>query len=253
VKARLSSADSASSLRRPERGERRPGDGGGIDGVGMNVRWVGAQRDVLGGDVEGKVDLRTLLAAPHLYALGPRAGVSGEITVLDGEPWIARVVDRRVHVTADPDHRACFLVYDYVHAWRENVETESVDDEKQLTDVVLRAAAEAGLAADQPLIFLLRSPAATITFHVLDKRDGLPHSPERHERAKVRFEVERQPVEVLGFCSSGHRGIFTPRDSDLHLHFRTLDGQTSGHVEHIALEPGAVIAVPMISAGEAKP
>src|SRR5262245_37582972 len=218
----------------------------------MNVRWVGAQRDVLGGDVEGKVDLRTLLAAPHLYALGPLAGVAGEIMVLDGEPWISRVVDRRVHVTADSDHSACFLVYDHVGVWRECAEAGPIDDEKQLTDVVLRAAAEAGLPADDPLIFLLRSPAATITYHVLDKRDGLPHSPERHERAKVRFELERQPVEVLGFYSTRHRGIFTPRDSDLHLHFRTLDGRASGHVERIALEPGAVIGVSGMSVQEAK-
>ena len=26
----------------------------------MSVRWVGAQRDVLGGDVEGKVDLKQI-------------------------------------------------------------------------------------------------------------------------------------------------------------------------------------------------
>ncbi len=220
---------------------------------GMSVRWVGAQRDVLGGDVDGKIDLPALLAVPHLYALGPRAGVSGEITVLDGEPWIARVVDRRVYVTTDPDDRACFLVYDHVNAWRETVETKPIDDEEQLTGVVRRAAGDADLAADQPLIFLLRSPAATVTFHVLDKRDGLPHNPERHERAKVRFELEREPVEVLGFYSRGHRGIFTPRDSDLHLHFRTLDGRASGHVERIAVEPGAVIAVPgMPTSKEAK-
>ena len=68
----------------------------------------------------------------------------------------------------------------------------------------------------------------------------------------MRFELERQPVEVLGFHSSRHRGIFTPLDSDLHLHFRTLDGHASGHVERIALEPGAVIGVPGISAQEAK-
>jgi hypothetical protein len=208
---------------------------------------VGAQRDVLGGDVEGKVDLRPLLQQPHLYALGPRAGVSGEITVIDGEPWVARIADRRVHVAADPDHAACFLVYDHVDLWRESVEPKPIDDEKALTEVVLRAAGAAGLDIDLPLIFLLRSPAATVTFHVLDKRDGLPHSPERHERAKARFELERQTVEVLGFYSTRHRGIFTPKDSDLHMHFRTLDGRASGHVERIAVDPGAVIAVPEIS------
>lgn len=213
----------------------------------MSVRWVGAQRDVLGGDVEGKVDLRLLTQRPHLYALGPRAGVSGEITVFDGEPWVARIVDRQILVTADLDHAACFLVYDHVGLWRERVEEKPIDDEAVLTAAVLGAAGAVGLDADAPLIFLLRSPAASVTFHVLDKRDGLPHTPERHERAKVRFELARQAVEVLGFYSTGHRGIFTPKDSDLHMHFRTLDGRASGHVERIAVDPGAVIAVPGIS------
>ena len=216
----------------------------------MSVRWVGAQRDVLGGDVEGKIDLRSLTQRPHLYALGPRAGVSGEITVFDGEPWVARVVDRQIHVTADADHAACFLVYDHVDLWRDHVEDKPIDDEHALQAAVLRAAGAAGLDADVPLIFLLRSEAAAVTFHVLDKRDGLPHTPERHERAKVRFEIERQPVEVLGFYSGRHRGIFTPKESDLHMHFRTLDGRASGHVERIAVEPGAVIAVPGISVSE---
>ena len=213
----------------------------------MSVRWVGAQRDVLGGDVEGKVDLRSLTLRPHLYALGPRAGVSGEITVFDGEPWVARIVDRQIHVTVDADHAACFLVYDHVNLWRERVEEKPIDDEAVLTAAVLGAAGAVGLDAEAPLIFLLRSPAATVTFHILDKRDGLPHTPERHERAKVRFELERRAVEVLGFYSTRHRGIFTPKDSDLHMHFRTLDGRASGHVERIAVDPGAVIAVPGIS------
>ena len=211
----------------------------------MTVRWVGAQRDVLGGDVGGKIDLRAVATAPHLYALGPRAGVTGEITVFDGRPSIARVVDGRVRVEASLDHGACFLVYDHVAAWHDAAQPRGIDDEPALTSAVLQAAGAAGLDANaEPLIFLLRAPAATVTYHVLDKRDGRPHTPARHEEAKVRFTVEREAVDVLGFYSPRHRGIFTPRDSDLHMHLRTADGRASGHVERIAVEAGATIAVP---------
>src|SRR6202008_1105480 len=129
-------ADSVPSRRPPEHGEQRIGGAASV-----SVRWIGAQRDVLGGDVEGKVEICALTNQPHLYALGPRAGVSGEITVFDGEPWIARAVDRRVHVTADPDHAACFLVYDHVNLWREPLEAKPIDDEHALAAAVLRAAA----------------------------------------------------------------------------------------------------------------
>ncbi len=135
----------------------------------MSVRWVGAQRYVLGGDIDGKVVLRSLMGVPHLYALGPRVGVSGEITVFDGTPGIARVIDGRIRLEDSADHAACFLVWDHVETWH-------------------------------------------VTFHVLDKRDGLPHTPERHEQAKVRFQIDGCAVEVLGFYSTRHRGAFTPTE-----------------------------------------
>lgn len=211
----------------------------------MTVRWVGAQREVLGGDVSGKIALRTLAELPHLYALGPRAGVTGEVTILDGVPWIARVREGgQLGVEQSFDHEACFLVYDQAHAWHEAVQDEAIDGEAALEAAVLRAARAAGLDGGDPLMFLIRAAAASATVHVLDKRDGLPHTPARHDQAKVRFEIAHAPVEVLGFHSSRHRGVFTPGDSDLHLHMRTLDGTMSGHVERLAIELGAVIAVP---------
>ena len=92
---------------------------------------------------------------------------------------------------------------------------------------------------------MVAAMSETVTYHVLDKRDERPHTPARHEEeAKVRFTVEREAVDVLGFYAPRHRGIFTPRDSDLHMHLRTADGRASGHVERIAVEAGATIAVP---------
>jgi len=210
----------------------------------VSVRWIGAQRDVLAGDVEGKVELSSLPSLTHLYALGPRAGVTGEITVFDGEPCIARVVNGRIEVEARADQAACFLVYDEVPAWEETILTRPIEGEDALTAAVLDAAHAARIDVEQPLVFLLRAPAASVTFHVLDKRDRLPHTPALHEQAKVRFSVERQGAEVLGFYSSRHRGIFTPRESNLHMHLRTLDRRASGHVEQIAVDAGTVLAVP---------
>jgi len=210
----------------------------------MSVRWIGAQRDVLGGDVGGKISLRELGDLPHLYALGPRAGASGEITIFDSHPCIARVVDGCVKMEAGLGHEACFLVYDQVATWHATTPSGPIDGEEALQDALLSAAGAHGHDRAEPLAFLLRAPAARVTFHVLDKRDGAPHTPELHERAKVRFKIDDGPVEILGFYSTRHRGIFTPKDSDLHMHVRTPDGRLSGHVERLAVGPGAVVAVP---------
>jgi acetolactate decarboxylase len=207
-----------------------------LDALVAPVRWVGAQRDVLAGGIEGLVDLRTLAGRPHLFALGPLEGCRGEVSVFDGVPSIARIVDGRPAVGTGFEHRACFLVYSEVPAWREQSLEAGLAD-GALLETIVRRAAVAGLGAPWP--FLIRGRAAHARLHILDKRDGQPHTPERHEAAKVRFTLDDEPVVVLGFYSTAHRGIFTPADSDVHMHLKTGDGRLSGHLESLRLGPGA--------------
>lgn len=65
-------------------------------------------------------------------------------------------------------------------------------------------------------------------------------------KAKVRFALERQTVEVIGFYSNRHRGIFTPGDANVHMHIKSADGRMSGHLENIHLDRGATLAVPRV-------
>ena len=180
---------------------------------------------------------------PHLYGLGPLEGVLGEVSIFGGVPSIARVDRGAVVTTQTWDARACFLVWAQVPVWLERAASAPIDD---LAPAVLARACEAGLAPDRPLPFRIRGVADTATYHVLDKRDGLPHTPERHEEAKVRLTLAGAAVEVVGFHSRGHRGVFTPREADVHAHFRTADGRISGHLEAIRLAPGALVAVPAV-------
>jgi acetolactate decarboxylase len=202
---------------------------------------VGAQRDVLAGDLTGRVDLRGLEGRPNLYALGPLEGCRGEVSIFAGVPSIATVIDKRPTVTVGFGHRACFLVSSEVPAWREEGLAGELAD-RALVEVIVSRAAAAGL--DEPFPFLIRGTARDARLHVLDKRDGLPHSPERHEAAKVRFAVEGEPVVLLGFYSTAHRGIFTPADTDVHMHLKTADDRISGHVERVRLEAGARLGFP---------
>jgi hypothetical protein len=59
--------------------------------VGSGVRWTGAQREVLDGDLRGHGELETLSTAAHLYALGPLEGLRGEVSIFDSVPSIARI------------------------------------------------------------------------------------------------------------------------------------------------------------------
>lgn len=209
-----------------------------------HVAWAGAQRNVLAGDLRSTITLADLQRFEHVYALGPLQGLTGEISVFDGSPLVARVDAGAVVVARDSSAGACFLVYAEVASWRwTTMRSPLVADDVE--SPVLRLAAEHGLREGlAPLPFLLRGLAPLLVFHVLDKRDGLPHSPERHEQAKVRLTLRHREVEVIGFHSTAHRGIFTPADSNIHMHFRTADGHASGHVERLDLAPGWMLGLP---------
>jgi len=208
------------------------------------VRWAGAQRDVLGGDLEGHVDLGALSSLTHLYALGPLEGARGEVSIFAGVPSIARIDGGEVVTAATWHARACFLVWAQVPAWAERAVDAGVGSLDELERRATALAADAGLDLERPWPFRVRGTALRATLHVLDKRDGLPHDPERHEAAKVRRMLERVSIELVAFHSRHHHGIFTPKASNVHAHLWTGDGRISGHLDAIELLPGALLGVP---------
>lgn len=200
---------------------------------------------MLKGDLRGHVAVDAFAAVPHLYALGPLEGVRGEVTIVDSRPSIARIEDDVVVTTVSWGVRACFLVWAQVPAWDERTADDGIPDILALEGAALAGAESGGLDLTRPFPFRVRGLAAEATFHVLDKRDALPHDHAQHERAKVRRTPWETPLELIGFQSRRHRGIFTPGDANVHVHLRTTDGLISGHVEAICLAPGARVGMPL--------
>ena len=181
---------------------------------------------------------------PYLYALGPLEELRGEVSIFASVPSIARIERDVVATAASWSVRACFLVWAQVPAWSERAPGGIPAGLDGIEREVVALARETGLDPERPLPFRVRATALEAALHVLDKRDGLPHNPERHEQAKVRRTLEHAVVELVGFYSRQHRGVFTPSESNVHVHLRTEDGLVSGHLEAIRLAPGARIAVP---------
>ena len=50
-----------------------------------------------------------------------------------------------------------------------------------------------------------------------------------------RSELEKAEATIVGFHSTKHRGIFTPGDSNIHVHFRTPANTKSGHIQKLQL------------------
>jgi acetolactate decarboxylase len=211
------------------------------------VQWVGAQRRVVrDGDLGGQIDLETLSKRPHLYAVGPLEGLKGEVSVFDGSPFITRLEDGKVIVDRSFRHKACFLVYAQIDRWQDLEVPETVKTAVELGEFVWLAASKR-LDVTKPFPFLLKGKPSVVDFHIVNKIDNLPHNPELHEKVKVHLQLKGQPVEIIGFFSDKHQGVFTHHNSKVHMHVKTTDGTTGGHVDDLHPYGGLTLLLPKIN------
>lgn len=214
-----------------------------VVGPGYKLGFVGAQRDTINnGKLAAAIDLRSLAATPHLYAIGPIEQLRGEVTVIDSRPALSRVgANGAVEVTASFDTGAPFLVWAEVPAWRTIAIPPEVRTFKDLESFIPRVA---GAAAERALPFRVDGRNDMIDFHILNRIGDPPHNAERHKQIQVPFELTQAEAVVVGFYSQSHRGIFTTMDSAIHLHFQTPDNKNSGHIQSVEIGAGAVLSLP---------
>jgi len=181
-----------------------------------------------------------------LYAVGPIAGLSGEITIIDSIPTLASVgPDGAVQVRTSFDTSAPFLVWAEVSSWHEEGLPRDMRSIVDLEAFLSRRTAEEGLGEAFP--FLLRGEAANVDFHVLDADPEAGHTAgmAAHKEIQAHFETGRSAVRLLGFYSTTHQGLFVHRGALTHIHFVSLDGRQSGHVEDVDFgEASFVLSLP---------
>jgi acetolactate decarboxylase len=210
------------------------------------VEWKGLLRDTHAGDVSGKVSLAELPRSPRLYAVGPVAGLGGEITVVDGRLHLARVEHGAVKTSTDYQGQASFLVWATVPAWREAVRLgTAASSQADLEKLVEAKARSAGMDPDSPFPFLLRGTVKKVDYHVLkptEARGGHAASP-GHADSALNLKAIGERVTIIGFYSKSHEGVFTHHGSYAHLHVLLPNGD-SGHVDELEVDPDIEIVLP---------
>jgi acetolactate decarboxylase len=202
------------------------------------VRWVGEQRKVMfDGDLTGRVDLASLADRAHLYAVGPLEGLKAEVTVWDGKASLARWEAGHVVTAEEFKGKACFLVYAQVPKWIESKLPAGLEKPDELEASIFASAQNAGVPTNRPFPFQLRGRASKVKLHVVNKTDNTAHNPQEHAKIKMPLTLEMRAVNIIGFYSTEHAGVFTHHDSNAHMHVITADGKVSGHVDEVL--PGA--------------
>src|SRR5262249_31583605 len=132
-------------------------------GAGTGVHWAGALSTVLAGDIGSHISLERLAGLAHLYAVGPVAGLRGEITVADGRPYVSRVENGRIVVDRSFRHEAAFLVWVQVARWHDLDIPDTVIDGGDLEDFVVERTRESGMAIEMPFVFVVTGVAARVS------------------------------------------------------------------------------------------
>ena len=183
---------------------------------------------------------------PSLTELGPTPQpLSRAPDMTFGSSGVARVAsDDTVKVTQSFEAGVPFFVWAEVPMWQQVPIPADVRSFEDLESFVPKAAAVAGLDADKPLPFLVGGRQRLIEFHIVNRVGDGPHNMEMHKKIQVTFELENAITTIVGFHSTKHRGIFTPGDSNIHIHFQTPDNTKSGHIQKLQLGDGAILRLP---------
>jgi acetolactate decarboxylase len=228
----------------------------GLKKEGM-VEYVGAQKDVfVSGKAASVISLEDLAGRKGLYAMGPIDGLDGEITVFDSKPYITKVRGSDYVAENTWKHGAFFLVWTEQAQWKDVSVPSTVKGYVDLQKFVKAQAQTAGVDVTKPFPFLLSGTPVEIKWHInVDRTEGKPITKESFAKSKQPFVTQNEPVDIIGFYSEHHAGIFltatTPvikknsgMKNAIHIHLVSRTSKASGHIDDITLGENMVLRLP---------
>ena len=217
-----------------------------VEGANYRLQHIGSMREtIMGGKRQSRLNLRTLAGQAGLLGIGPLGGLTGEVTIVDGQAFLSRVsADGDIKVEESFDGGSPFFVWANVTAWQARPippTVRSYDDLERFLDV---AVAEAGLSKACP--FKVAGQMDAVRLHVVDAKDDDPPGMEHHAKIQKHFERTALSATLVGFWSREHRGVFTHMGSNIHVHVQAADNSVSGHVEKVLLGAGLQLMLPKV-------
>ena len=221
----------------------------------VEVTQYGDMHAVLSGGGEkaaGIVNVGDVLERPNAIAVGALAGLEGEITICDGEAWIARPAGRDLHVegpVSASTEQAALMTVSHVDNWRETPIDRDLAGEA-LEQFIYQTAAAQGVDTSKPFPFMLGGDVVDVKLHVINgdcpMRPGVGLTAD--EQPWRMMVNERTHGRIVGFYASDSVGKLTHPGTSIHAHVLMQDRgrDVTGHVERIAMARGGVLKLPMV-------
>lgn len=221
------------------------------------IEYIGAQKDIFKtGKAASVISLESLAGQKGLYAVGPIDGLDGEITIFDSKPYITKVRGKDYVVDNTLKHGAFFLVWTEQTKWQDVPVPGAVKGYVDLQQFVKTQAQAAGIDVTKPFPFLLSGTPAEIKWHInVDRTEGNPITKELFVKSKEPFVTKNEPVDIIGFYSEHHSGVFLPSSNPafmegtgvqnaIHIHLVSRTSKAAGHIDNINLGENMVLRLP---------
>jgi acetolactate decarboxylase len=212
----------------------------------FKVEYKGALKMIMHqGDLSSQIALKELKEKKALYALGAVENLKGEILIWDSRPFVSYVDRANVSIDRSFEKNAVLLVYTQVKKWKKIHIPAAVKSYKGLETFVEETARKNGIDTEKPFPFLMDGRIVNLQWHVIDWKEGdREHSHEKHKKAGLSGSRRGEEVEVVGFYSKKHHGIFTHFSTNMHLHFKTKDSKLSGHLDDLIIDGRVFLLLP---------
>ncbi len=204
-----------------------------------DIKVAGAMKNVMWkGELSGIIRLDTMANKKGLYGLGPLSFLKGELLINDGRVFVSKVLsDSTMLVEETSDVSAPFFVYGNVTEWKESKLPISVKDIKSLETYIHQLTE----LEKRPFVFKLLGRVDSAKIHIQNLPDGTKvSSPKEAHQGQTNYLLKDEVVEIIGFFSTEHQGIFTHHDSFLHMHLMTQDHSKMGHLDEVLFSEGKV-------------
>jgi acetolactate decarboxylase len=221
------------------------------------VEYVGAQKNIfVTGKAESVINLKEFAKHSHLYAIGPVEGLDGEITVFNSKPYVSKIRGEDYEVAHSFDCGAFFLSWTTQKEWQEIKIPEQIQSYIDLQAFVKNQAALLGIDVTKPFPFLLSGTPKELKWHInIDRTNGQFITKELFSKSKQFFVSKSEPIDVLGFYSENHAGLFINQYSpaikpdsgiknNIHIHFISNVSKATGHIDDLTLGANMLLKLP---------
>lgn len=212
-----------------------------------DVRYSGALREMMFGDLQATVSLDTLKQKPNLYAIGAVESLKGEIQIFKSKPLNTSVDSDKIALDRTFSKNATLLVYAEVEKWETIEIPKKIVSSKELEEFIERMAKEKGLKIEKPFPFLIEGKVDSLKWHVIDwvKSDTV-HTHQKHQESGLNGILKNEDVAIIGFYSKSHKSVFTHHSTFMHMHFKNKNEQIAGHVDELLLGAAMTLKLPKI-------